>query len=70
MSNLTIKTLGINGGLDPYEGAVVFRHQNRANVVWTDGHAKSITPGDATEKVTDNSKRTFGAYKRFTVEDD
>ena len=70
VSNLTIKTLGINGGLDPYEGAVVFRHQNRANVVWTDGHAKSITPGDATVKVTDSAQRTFGAYKRFTVEDD
>ena len=63
-------TLGLNGGNDPYEGAVVFRHANRANAVWTDGHAKSMTPGYATEKVTDNAKATFNAYRHFTVEED
>ena len=62
--------LGLNGGNDPYEGSVVFRHAKRANVVWTDGHAKSLSPGDATQKVTDNAKPTFGAYRRFTIEED
>ncbi len=65
-----ISRLGLNGGNDPFEGAVVFRHADRANFVWTDGHAKSVAPGAATEKVTDNNKPTFGAYKRFTVEED
>ena len=65
-----IDYLGINGGNDPFEGSVVFRHQGRANIVWCDGHAKSMTSGDATQKVTDNTKATLGAYKRFTIEED
>jgi prepilin-type N-terminal cleavage/methylation domain-containing protein/prepilin-type processing-associated H-X9-DG protein len=63
-------TLGINNGTNNLDGAVVFRHSGQANAIWCDGHAKSLSPGAATTKVTDNSLATYGAYKFFTSEQD
>jgi prepilin-type N-terminal cleavage/methylation domain-containing protein/prepilin-type processing-associated H-X9-DG protein len=35
-----------------YEGALFFRHSNRANIAFTDGHSKSITAGQALKQAT------------------
>ncbi len=67
-----VPQLGINGGNDVFEGAAVFRHPGgRANVVWCDGHAKSVTAGQATEKGTIASlDGTKYGYKIWTADQD
>ena len=64
----TPRTLGINGGNDPLEGALVERHQKHIDVVWCDGHAKAVSLDTLTQKAT--SGPTIGAYRYFTIEDD
>ncbi len=62
--------LGIDGGTNILDGGVVFRYTDSTNVIWADGHAKSLKPGAAMTKVTDESQPTLGAYKYFTSEED
>lgn len=62
------RTLGINGGFDPLEGAHVERHQGHIDVIWCDTHAKAVTLDTLTQKATTGP--TTGAYRYFTIEDD
>ena len=53
------------------EGAVTFRHPgNRAQAVFCDGHAKSVTGGAALQKNTTVGSDTYGALKMFTTATD
>jgi prepilin-type N-terminal cleavage/methylation domain-containing protein/prepilin-type processing-associated H-X9-DG protein len=54
------------------EGAVVARHQNRVNVMWCDGHAKSITLNEMTTLGTPlvGTDPATRAWRLFTVEED
>ena len=67
-TNLNPPTLGLDNGTHPSEGAIVLRHQGRANVVWADGHASSMNMGRLVEKAT--AGPTAGAYRHFTAQDD
>jgi prepilin-type N-terminal cleavage/methylation domain-containing protein/prepilin-type processing-associated H-X9-DG protein len=51
-----------------YEGAVVPRHQDRANVVWCDGHASTMDVDRLNERATEGSSK--GALRYFTIEED
>ncbi len=65
----TPRTLGLNGGTDLCEGAMVERHQKHINVIWCDTHAKAVTLDLLTEKVP-AGRPTSGAYRYLTIEDD
>ena len=62
------RTLGLNGGFDPLEGALVERHQGHIDVIWCDTHAKASDLNTLTQKATTGP--TAGAYRYFTIEDD
>ena len=62
------RTLGLNGGDDKREGAMVERHQGHIDVIWCDTHAKASDLNTLTQKAT--SGPTFNAYRYFTIEDD
>ena len=54
-----------------YEGSYFFRHSGRGNAAFTDGHAKSFTPGQALERATTGPNNN-GKYplKMFTAAQD
>jgi prepilin-type N-terminal cleavage/methylation domain-containing protein/prepilin-type processing-associated H-X9-DG protein len=51
-----------------YEGAVVPRHSDRANIVWCDGHASTMDVDRLNERVPAGSSK--GALRYFTIEED
>ncbi len=63
------RVLGLNGGNDPHEGAWVERHQGKINVIFCDGHAKSMSLDTMTE-LAPAGTQTAGAYRWLTTEDD
>ena len=64
-----IRQLGLNGGNDKHEGAYVERHQGKLNVIFCDGHAKSMSLDTLTQKAA-TGLPTAGAYSLLTTEDD
>ncbi|MGV3617357.1 MAG: prepilin-type N-terminal cleavage/methylation domain-containing protein [Fimbriimonas sp.] len=55
---------------DRREGAVVLRHNGRANVAFTDGHSKSVDGGAMLKKNTTPGSDTFNALSMFTSSQD
>ena len=66
-----IARLDTSGNAITREGGIIFRHAGRANVIWTDGHSKSMTPGDALRPAT-SGQQSNGKYPlaRFTIAKD
>jgi prepilin-type N-terminal cleavage/methylation domain-containing protein/prepilin-type processing-associated H-X9-DG protein len=52
------------------EGAVTFRHQNRSNVIWCDGHAKNMDFNSMIQLGTAIGSPPTQAYRHFTIEED
>jgi prepilin-type N-terminal cleavage/methylation domain-containing protein/prepilin-type processing-associated H-X9-DG protein len=61
---------GDNHQNDRREGAVVLRHNGRANVAFCDGHSKSVPGGAMLQKNTTQGSDTTNALKMFTSAQD
>ena len=58
------------GNGDRREGAVMFPNNGRSNVLFTDSHAKSTSPGDMLRRNETPNTDTTGALRMFTISQD